>query len=122
MSASLILKGITWDHTRGFTSVVAAAQRFHELHPDTDINWQKRSLQEFADKPLEQLADEYDLLVIDHPWAGFAAESGILADLGALLSQEFLDDQAANSVGQSHVSYNFDGRQCKTRRRGAAHI
>jgi multiple sugar transport system substrate-binding protein len=111
MSASLILKGITWDHTRGFTSVVAAAQRFHELHPDTDINWQKRSLQEFADKPLEQLADEYDLLVIDHPWAGFAAESGILADLGALLSQEFLDDQAANSVGQSHVSYNFDGRQ-----------
>jgi multiple sugar transport system substrate-binding protein len=111
MSAKRILKGITWDHTRGFTSVVATAQRFHELHPDTDIHWQKRSLQEFADKPLQQLAEEYDLLVIDHPWAGFAAASGILADLGDLLSPDFLNDQSRNSVGRSHESYNFDGHQ-----------
>nr|MDJ0701627.1 extracellular solute-binding protein [Woeseiaceae bacterium] len=80
-------------------------------HPDVDVQWQKRSLQEFADKPLAQLAAEYDLLVIDHPWAGFAAASGILTDLGALLSPQFLADQAANSVGQSHPSYNFDGKQ-----------
>jgi multiple sugar transport system substrate-binding protein len=111
MSSIRTLKGITWDHTRGFTSVVATAQRFHELHPDTDITWQKRSLQEFADKPLAQLASEYDLLVIDHPWAGFAAAKGILTDLNSLLSAEFLEDQANHSVGQSHSSYNFGGRQ-----------
>lgn len=111
MATQRLLRGITWDHTRGFTSVVAAAQRFHELHPDVDIQWQKRSLQAFADKPLEQLASEYDLLVIDHPWAGFASRSGILTDLTELLSSEFLDDQAANSVGQSHPSYNFDDKQ-----------
>ena len=111
MTAIRTLKGITWDHMRGFTSVVATAQRFHELHPDTDIVWQKRSLQEFADKPLPQLAAEYDLLVIDHPWAGFAAANGILRDLDALLSPQFLADQAANSVGQSHSSYNFGGTQ-----------
>lgn len=105
------LKGITWDHMRGFTSVVATAQRFHELHPDVDIDWRKRSLQEFADKPLSQLATEYDLLVIDHPWAGFAAANGILTNLSALLSAGFLADQAENSVGQSHPSYNFDGKQ-----------
>lgn len=103
------LKGITWDHMRGFTSVVATAQRFHELHPEIDIQWHKRSLQEFADKPLEQLAGEYDLLVIDHPWAGFAASSGILADLNTLLSPGFLAEQAENSVGQSHSSYGIAG-------------
>ena len=111
MSEIRTLKGITWDHTRGFTSVVATAQRFHELHPDVDIVWRKRSLQEFADKPLAQLATEYDLLVIDHPWAGFAAASGILTDLDSLLSADFLADQADNSVGRSHQSYNFDDKQ-----------
>lgn len=108
---NVTLKGITWDHTRGFTPVVATAQRFHELHPGIDIHWQKRSLQEFADKPLSQLASEFDLLVIDHPWAGFAAASGILADLNPLLAPEFLADQAAHSVGQSHTSYQFGGGQ-----------
>ncbi|MEO0795488.1 MAG: extracellular solute-binding protein [Verrucomicrobiota bacterium] len=111
MAQTKSLKGITWDHMRGFTSVVGTAQRFHELNPDIDIHWQKRSLQEFADKPLKQLAEEYDLLVIDHPWAGFAAANGILANLTDLLSSEFLADQTANSVGQSHPSYNFDGKQ-----------
>lgn len=111
MSEKVTLRGITWDHMRGFTSVVSTAQRFHELNPNLDVQWQKRSLQEFADKPLAQLAEEYDLLVIDHPWAGFAAANGILADLTALLSDEFLADQAANSVGQSHPSYNFGGSQ-----------
>ena len=91
--------------------MVATAQRFHELHPDVEISWEKRSLQAFADKPLAQLAAEYDLLVIDHPWAGFAADSGVLKDLETLLAPEFLDDQAANSVGESHASYNFAGKQ-----------
>ena len=111
MAQKITLKGITWDHMRGFTSVVGTAQRFHELNPNIDIQWQKRSLQEFADKPLAQLAAEYDLLVIDHPWAGFAASSGILANLTELLDDTFIADQANNSVGQSHSSYNFGGSQ-----------
>ena len=49
--------------------------------------------------------------MIDHPWAGFAAANGILTNLDQLLSPEFLADQAANSVGDSHQSYNFDGSQ-----------
>ncbi|WOO42700.1 ABC transporter substrate-binding protein [Rubellicoccus peritrichatus] len=111
MDTAIQLKGITWDHSRGFTSVVATGQRFHELNPHIDIHWQKRSLQEFADKPLAALAEDYDLLVIDHPWAGFASTSGILADLNALLPADFLVDQAANSVGHSHASYQFNGGQ-----------
>ena len=105
------LKGITWAHSRGFTSIVAVSQRYAELHPDIDITWEKRSLQEFADAPVEKLAEAYDLLIIDHPWAGFAAKHKILLPLQEYLSEEYLNDQAENSVGASHNSYNFDGYQ-----------
>jgi multiple sugar transport system substrate-binding protein len=110
-AGSVHLKGITWDHTRGFVPVVAAAQRFEELNPGVRISWQKRSLQDFADQPLSELGRQYDLLVIDHPWAGFAAASGVLSAMDDLLSADFLADQAANSVGPSYDSYRYDDRQ-----------
>ena len=59
-----ILKGITWDHTRGLLPMVATAQRFSELNPDIEISWEKRSLQDFADSSIESLAKRFDLLVI----------------------------------------------------------
>jgi multiple sugar transport system substrate-binding protein len=91
--------------------MVATSQRFHELHPEVDITWERRSLQEFADKPLAALADEFDLLVIDHPWAGFASRNRILLDLAEVLPAGLIADQAVNSVGRSHASYQFDGGQ-----------
>lgn len=111
MSAQITLRGITWNHTRGLVPLVATAQRFHELNPNIDIHWSKRSLQEFADGPISSLAEQYDLLVIDHPWAGFAARSGVLTPLESVLPQSFLDELAQNSVGQSHTSYQFSGSQ-----------
>ena len=111
MSDTLKLTGITWNHTRGYLPMVATAQRFGETHPGVEIAWQKRSLQEFADFPIEKLAESFDLLVIDHPFAGFAAAHPVLLPLDELLPAEFLADQAANSVGESHASYTFDGHQ-----------
>lgn len=105
------LRGITWNHSRGFTSIVAVTQRYAELHPDFDIVWEKRSLSDFESKPIEQLAREYDLMIIDHPWAGFAARNKAVLPLNELLPEDFLDDQAANSIGASYMSYNFDGFQ-----------
>ncbi|MCW9705256.1 extracellular solute-binding protein [Fodinibius salsisoli] len=105
------LKGITWNHSRGLIPMVATAQRYSELHPQIDIEWRVRSLQEFADKPLDDLIGEYDLLVIDHPWVGYVAETGILVPLDEYLSTSFLEDQASNSVGKSYESYSWDSRQ-----------
>ena len=110
--ATTHLRGITWNHSRGFVSVVATAQRYCELHPEVEITWDKRSLQAFADAPIQDLAERYDLLVIDHPWAGYAAHSGVLLPLQDWLPGDYLQDQADNSVGQSHPSYIFDGGQC----------
>jgi multiple sugar transport system substrate-binding protein len=106
-----ILKGIAWNHTRGFVSVVACAQRFEELHPEISIVWEKRSLQAFADASMEQLASAYDLIVMDHPHTALAATEGLLLPYEDWLDEDFLADQAANSVGGSHESYRFMGKQ-----------
>jgi multiple sugar transport system substrate-binding protein len=91
--------------------MVATAQCFSELKSGVEIIWEKRSLQEFADQPIDQLAECYDLLVIDHPWAGLASAVGLLLPLDEHLPAPFLADQAANSVGPSHQSYGFAGHQ-----------
>lgn len=103
------LRGITWNHTRGYLPMIATAQRFSELNPNIAIHWDKRSLQHFADYPLEELVDKYDLLVIDHPFSGYAATHDVLLPLDRHLPAKFLADQAANSVGKSHESYTFGG-------------
>jgi multiple sugar transport system substrate-binding protein len=105
------LKGITWGHTRGFLPMVATAQRFHETHPEVHIDWEIRSLQEFADASVASLARRYDLLVVDHPSSGHAAEGKILTPLDDWMSHDFLADQAANSVGPSYESYSYRGHQ-----------
>ena len=107
----ITLTGITWDHTRGYLPLVATAQRFGELHPQITIEWHKRSLQEFADTPIERLAERFDLLIIDHPFAGYAAAHQTLLPLDEHLPAAFLADQAANSVGGSHASYAYGGHQ-----------
>ncbi|KAA1246401.1 ABC transporter substrate-binding protein [Aquimarina sp. RZ0] len=105
------LKGITWNHSRGFTSVVATAQRFHELNPNVEITWEKRSLQAFADEPINELAKRYDLLIIDHPWAGFAARTEVIIALDKYIPLDFIDHLEQHTVGKSHKSYSFNGHQ-----------
>ena len=101
MANHIILKGITWNHSRGYTSMAATAQRFSELNPGVEIQWEKRSLQQFADFSIQELAKRFDLLVIDHPWAGFAAKTHSILPLDSHLDEAFLQDQKENSVGAS---------------------
>src|SRR4051812_5693149 len=105
------LRGIAWNHTRGFLPLVATAQRFEELHPEITISWKKRSLQAFGDASLADLATNYDLIVMDHPHTALAATQNLLLAIDDWLPAEFIADQAANSVGASHASYNFFDKQ-----------
>ncbi len=111
MQEQITLKGITWGHSRGYTPLVACAQRYAELHPAVSITWKKRTLQEFADFPLEQLVYDYDLLIIDHPWVGCAAATKCVLPLDMHIDAAFLEDQLLHSVGGSHLSYQYDGHQ-----------
>src|ERR1700722_4701181 len=78
------LTGITWNHTRGYLPMVATAQRFCELRSTISITWHKRSLQQFADAHLSDLASRFDLLVIDHPSIGEAVHQDLLLPLDLL--------------------------------------
>lgn len=108
--SQIILKGITWDHSRGYTPMVATAQRFMELNKDINIIWHKRSLQDFADKPIGQLAKDFDLLIIDYPWIGYSAEQKQFLPLNNYLPSTFLNDQLQHSVGRSYESYTYHGQ------------
>lgn len=110
-SAPKILKGITWGHSRGIVPLQACSQRISELYPDIQIQWKQRSLQEFADFPIEKLTEHYDLLIIDHPWVGCAAEINCVLPLNEYLSQDFMQNQQDHQVGGSHDSYNYKGKQ-----------
>jgi multiple sugar transport system substrate-binding protein len=90
--------------------VVATAQRFTELNPEIEITWEKRSLQEFADASIEDLAKRFDLLVIDHPWTGFGAHTNAILPLSDHLSADYIKDQEANTVGHSYGSYVFSNK------------
>lgn len=105
---SVELRGVTWEHERGHDSIVAAGAEYASHRPEVSFRWDARSLQSFADQPLEQLAGQYDLLVIDHPHVAGAAAAGLLEPLDDRLPPA-LDDGAF--IGRSHASYRYRGRQ-----------
>ena len=107
-----LLKGIAWDHPRGFDPMVATANLFQKKNSEVEVKWDKRPLQAFADRPIEEMAFDYDLMVIDHPHVGEASRKNLIYELnnnkqyeGELISLE------KNSVGLSHQSYNFNDNQ-----------
>jgi len=100
------LRGLTWDHPRGFAPLAAAARRWSDLHPDIEIAWDRRSLWDFGEGSLEDVARRYDLLVIDHPVVGTAVELGLFEAFDA---EELAPRTAA--VGPSSASYRYAGSQ-----------
>lgn len=105
-----LLRGITWNHSRALPPLVATAQRFEELHPHVRIQWEKRSLHEFGHADIKTLAQDFDLLVIDHPMAGDAEATGALNDLLPLLSAEEIRNFHDDSLGPSFASYIYNHR------------
>lgn len=105
------LEGITWDHSRGYTPLAATSQRYGEMNPRVAIHFQKRSLHDFGHFSIDQLADKFDLLVVDHPHMGSVAKAGCLLPLEDFLAGDFFEDQKNNQVGNSHNSYFFGGHQ-----------
>ena len=104
------IKGITWNHSRAFPPLVAVSQRYEELHPGVRIRWDKRTLDEFGHKPIDQLIKDYDLIVIDHPWAGFCFDQNLVLDLKGLLTTHQWNDLEQNCVGASFKSYVFENK------------
>jgi multiple sugar transport system substrate-binding protein len=103
---SLALKGITWNHPRGYGPLEGDA--VDNPKSSVIVQWDRRTLQEFGEAPLDQYAETYDLLIVDHPFVGSASRRGILAPLSKLISKAKLSMHAKDSVGPSWESYWYD--------------
>lgn len=88
----------------------ACAEHWRSL-TGTAIRWEARSLEAFGDQPLEDVAGDYDLLVIDHPFCGRAERTGCLTPMDALLDGAALATLSAGAIGPSHDSYTHAGHQ-----------
>ena len=95
-------------------------------HPDpgVTISWDIRSLKDFGDYPVTELAKKYDFIMMDHPHIGSVLEAGALVPLEMYLSEEFLKDQEENSVGRmfwynagrsSFCAWNYKKSSCVCR-------
>ena len=101
------LTGLTWDHPRGYLVLDALAGT---LEPDVSVRWQRQPLEGFESRPLRTLADDFDLLVVDHPGLGEAVRDGALLPLDEVFSEPELAGWRTASVGASYDSYVLDGR------------
>jgi multiple sugar transport system substrate-binding protein len=105
----ITLKGLTWDHPRGYAPLIGGAPEYEQHHPGVRVRWDRRTLREFGEAPIEQYIDRYDLIVVDHPFVGFAAAHRVLVDLGPFLNSEEKLRFEQDSVGPSWKSYCYAG-------------
>ena len=102
--------------------MLATAEAFAQSHPGVRIEWEGRALQDFADRPLEQLAKRYDLILLDHPFVGTAAAQKFLLPLDEHLTKYVLATLESESAGASHQSYFYNGHQWALAVDGAAQV
>lgn len=107
---TVALRGMAWDHPRARNPLEAISADWVRDR-DVSVEWDARPLKDFEDQPLEELATAYDLVLLDHPFVATAAESGLIAAVDDWVDSSYLADQAARSVGPSHASYSWGGRQ-----------
>lgn len=104
------MRGMTWDHPRGVDPLLAASREW-QAKTGREIVWDRRSLQDFETFPVEELARQYDFIVIDHPHVGQVADAGCLVPLDEACDPAALAEIQAGSVGQSYASYHWKGHQ-----------
>jgi multiple sugar transport system substrate-binding protein len=110
MSERSALRGMAWDHPRARGPLEAISAEWSR-ECGFSIVWDARPLKDFEDQALDELAMVYDLVLIDHPFVGFAATSKLLLPVDDWVDRAYLADQAAHSVGPSYPSYTWSGNQ-----------
>lgn len=108
--SAIKLKGMTWSHPRGYDPMVASAKQWLS-DKGVEIEWEKRSLQDFETFPVEELARNFDMIVIDHPHVGQITKEGCLLPLDVPGREAELKALADGSVGQSFPSYHWQDHQ-----------
>lgn len=98
--------GLTWDHPRGYRPLQAWAKADGTLK----VEWDIQNLEGFESHPIDQLAEKYDLLIVDNPGIGEAVEKKCLWSLEDLLTPEQMTYLRETSTGHSWDSYQYQGK------------
>lgn len=104
--AGIRLRGITWDHRRAIDPLLATQATFAKLNPGIEIEWSSRPLHGFEFTPIAELARQYDLIILDHPFCGDIAASNCLLPVDDILT----GDTRAAFVGPSLQTYVYAGK------------
>lgn len=110
------LSGIGWDHPRCRLALETIE------HVGADVTWDYRPLSAFNDQPLRELAEDYDLLVVDYPHVGAAAEEGLLIPLDEAMSVAELTALGRSSIGPCFHSFAYAGKQWALPIDAACHV
>lgn len=51
----IILKGLTWDHPRGYAPLLRGVPEYEGKNPEIKIQWDRRTLREFGEAPLSNI-------------------------------------------------------------------
>jgi len=102
-------RGLTWDHPRGRHALERAAVSPGLIGGDT-LTWDVQPLEGFESAPLPELAQEYDLIVLDHPHLGDALAADCLVAIDDLFDERRCDTWRRAAVGPSFASYRMGGR------------
>ena len=106
-SKDISIRGIAWDHIRGYGPLEASIAPYKE-QTGVQIFWSKRNLKDFGDTSLDKLAHEYDLIIMDHPHVGTASVTRCVMPMDEIVNKEILEEALLNSVGPSFGSYTYD--------------
>lgn len=98
------LKGMNWQHRRAVDPIEGTLAAFYERHPGILVDWTARPLAGFEYAPIEVLARDYDLIILDYPHGGQIAATGCLRPLDDLLRG---DEKLF--AGPSLASYDYKG-------------
>jgi multiple sugar transport system substrate-binding protein len=102
-------RGLTWDHPRGRLALERSAAGLRDASGQSLIEWDVHSLEGFESSSIAELAEKYDVIVLDHPHLGDALANDSLRSIDSLFPAEWLATLSSSSVGPSVRSYTLDG-------------
>lgn len=100
--------GLTWDHPRGYVALEKAAEQARAN--GLPLQWTRQPLEGFESHPIEDLADRFDLIVLDHPHMGDAVAADCLQPLESLFDASDLQAWKEQSIGNTFESYFYGGK------------
>lgn len=105
----IVLRGLAWGHRRATAPLKPLLEAFQRTHPHVTIEWTVRPLSAFEHQTIGEIAAQFDLLIIDHPFCGEIAERQAFLDLARPHPELFGPEADRLYIGPSLASYRYGG-------------